>query len=50
MKREREILKNWKFAAGESEDCLAEGKAVTIPHTWNVEGYKDLAGIRRGIS
>lgn len=45
MKREREILKNWKFAVGESEDCLAEGKAVTIPHTWNVEeGLYEYAG------
>lgn len=45
MERSRKKLEVWKFAAGETQDCLADGKEVTVPHTWNVEeGLYDYAG------
>ena len=45
MNRNREKLEVWKFAAGETPDCLADGREVTVPHTWNVEeGLYDYAG------
>ena len=37
MKRERIYLKKWKFALGDTADCLKEGREVTVPHTWNIE-------------
>lgn len=45
MNRSRRKLELWKFAAGETQDCLAEGREVTVPHTWNVEeGLYEYAG------
>lgn len=38
-------LVKWKFAAGETEECLKNAREVTIPHTWNVEeGTEDYWG------
>ncbi len=36
MKSKR-LLKEWRFGTGVSNECLQEGKKVTIPHTWNIE-------------
>ena len=38
MKKE---LKHWVFAVGDGEDCLRDGKEVTVPHTWNIEEGKE---------
>ncbi len=45
MNRNKKKLKVWKFAIGETKDCLADAKMVTVPHTWNVdEGLYEYAG------
>lgn len=45
MDRRKKKLEAWKFAAGETQECLADAKMVTIPHTWNVgEGLYEYAG------
>ncbi len=45
MKRNMKRLETWKFAVGETQDCLAEAGTVTVPHTWNVEeGLYEYAG------
>lgn len=45
MKRECRKLAQWKFAVGETKDCLNNGRVVKIPHTWNVEeGFYEYAG------
>lgn len=45
MNRNKKELKAWKFAVGETQDCLANAKMVTVPHTWNVEeGLYEYAG------
>lgn len=39
-------LDTWKFALGESAECLLNAKEVTVPHTWNIEeGTEDFFGI-----
>lgn len=37
MALEKINLEKWKFALGEDMDCLAKGREVEIPHTWNIE-------------
>lgn len=37
MEKEVILLNQWLFAAGDNADCLKEGRAVTLPHTWNIE-------------
>lgn len=45
MNRNKRKLEAWKFAIGETQDCLANAKMVTVPHTWNVEeGTYEYAG------
>ncbi len=45
MNRRKKKLEAWKFAAGETQECLADAKMVTVPHTWNVEeGLYEYAG------
>lgn len=45
MNRNKKKLEAWKFAIGETQDCLANAKMVTVPHTWNVEdGLYEYAG------
>ena len=45
MNRRKKKLEAWKFAVGETQDCLAAAKTVTVPHTWNVEeGLYEYAG------
>lgn len=45
MNRSRKKLETWKFAVGETKDCLADARMVTVPHTWNVEeGLYEYAG------
>ncbi len=45
MRREATILTNWQFAIGASEPNWNNARAVTIPHTWNVEeGTEDTWG------
>lgn len=45
MNRKNKKLEVWKFATGETRDCLANARTVTVPHTWNVEeGLYEYAG------
>ena len=45
MNRNKKKLESWTFAVGETQDCLADAKMVTVPHTWNVEeGLYEYAG------
>lgn len=45
MSKTTEILRDWKFALGETRDCLEAGHVVKLPHTWNVEsGSEEYAG------
>ena len=37
MEKEIIQLNEWLFAPGNDAGCLAEGKMVTLPHTWNIE-------------
>ena len=37
MALQRELLRDWTFALGESEACLDSGRPVQVPHTWSVE-------------
>lgn len=37
MERIKQVLTNWKFAVGESKECLKAGKYVGTIHTWNAE-------------
>ena len=32
------MLSEWKFAVGETKECLENSHIVQIPHTWNIEG------------
>lgn len=42
MKR---LLSDWQFAVGTTPDCLAGGRPVHLPHTWNVEdGLEEYSG------
>ncbi len=46
MSLETIILEKWKFALGESEQCLEKAREVNIPHTWNIEdGTEEYWGI-----
>ena len=38
MKIEKRMLSEWKFAVGETKECLENSHIVQIPHTWNIEG------------
>ncbi|NCB91800.1 MAG: hypothetical protein EOM40_04405 [Clostridia bacterium] len=45
MALERSYLEKWTFALGEEMECLAKGREVVLPHTWNIEaGTEDYAG------
>lgn len=45
MALEKINLEKWMFALGEDMDCLAKGREVKIPHTWNIEdGTEDYWG------
>lgn len=42
----KQTLQNWIFATGDTPDCLQHGRAVTVPHTWNIEdGLEEYTGL-----
>ena len=46
MKIEKQMLTDWKFAVGDTMDCLENGHTVQVPHTWNIEeGTEEYWGI-----